>query len=52
MSKLPTNRVPVSIGVPFNFLPLIDEFANKEGLSRSEFVLQAVKEKVESLQEK
>lgn len=50
--KMPTNRVPVSVGVPFNLLPSIDETANKEGISRSEFFLQAAIEKMEKINEK
>jgi metal-responsive CopG/Arc/MetJ family transcriptional regulator len=47
MIKIPKNRVPVSIAIPFDLLVLIDENANKQGCSRSDYVVQALKDKVE-----
>jgi metal-responsive CopG/Arc/MetJ family transcriptional regulator len=47
MVKIPKNRVPVSVGIPFDLLTLIDENANKQGCSRSDYVVQALKDKVE-----
>lgn len=47
MTKLPKNRVPVSVGIPFDLLQEVDELANKENTSRSDFVVQALLEKVE-----
>lgn len=41
-------RIPVCVGIPFNLLSIVDENANCDGISRSEFVVQALKEKVEA----
>lgn len=49
--RLPKNRVPVSVSIPFNELAVIDENAYSLGLTRSDFILQAVKEKMSKLQE-
>ena len=32
MTKLPKNRVPVSIGIPFDLLQKLDEITIKEGI--------------------
>ena len=49
--RLPQNRVPVSVSIPFDELAEIDETAYSLGLTRSDFILQAVKEKMSKLQE-
>lgn len=49
--RLPKNRVPVSVSIPFDELTEIDETAYSLGLTRSDFILQAVKEKMSKLQE-
>ena len=50
--KLPKNRVPVCVGIPFNLLMEIDGYVEQEGLtSRSDFVYQAVQEKMERIKQ-
>lgn len=46
MQKLPKNRVPVSIGVPFDLLFKIDEIASNEQISRSELIVKILQEKL------
>jgi metal-responsive CopG/Arc/MetJ family transcriptional regulator len=48
--RLPKNRVPVCVGIPFNLLMEIDGYVEQEGLpSRSDFVYEAVQEKMERI---
>ncbi len=42
MSKLPKNRVPVSIGIPFDLLQIVDKTAAEKNLSRSDYVVQLI----------
>lgn len=51
MKRLPKNRVPASISFPIDLLQEVDELAYSMGLSRTDFVLMAVKEKMQKLQE-
>lgn len=47
MAKVLKNKVPVSVGIPFYLLTKVDEMAEKEDISRSDFVVQAIIEKIE-----
>jgi hypothetical protein len=47
MAKTLKNKIPVSVGIPFDLLSLIDEKAKENDLSRSDYVVQALREKVE-----
>lgn len=47
--RLPKNRVPVSVSIPFDELARIDEIAFSMNQTRSDFILQATKEKMEKL---
>ena len=48
MGKLPKNRIPVSVGIPLDLLALLDEKVVAENYaSRSEYIVQAIKEKQE-----
>lgn len=46
MKKLPRVKVPVSFCVPFDFLAEIDNRIAEGNTSRSEFIVQAIKEKL------
>jgi len=48
VKNLPKNKVPVTVGIPFDLLRQVDEKAYDENLSRSEYVVQALKEKINS----
>lgn len=50
--RLPKNRVPVSVSIPFDELAEIDETANTLNLTRSDFILQAVREEMKKIKEK
>jgi len=52
MTKLPKNKVPVTVGIPFDLLRQIDDKAFEENLSRSEYVVQALKEKISNEEQK
>lgn len=41
------NRVPVSVGIPFDLLAKVDEKANENNASRSDYVVQALREKIQ-----
>lgn len=41
------NRVPVSVGIPFDLLTKTDEKANENNVSRSDYVVQALREKIQ-----
>lgn len=45
MKKKPENRIPVSVGIPFNLLMIIDEEAEQKNLSRSEYIVQILKDR-------
>ena len=45
MSK--TNKIPVSVGIPFDLLISIEQLAKEQQLSRSEFIVNILKEKIE-----
>ena len=49
--RLPKNRIPVSISIPFDELAEIDKTAYSLDLTRSDFILQAVHEAMKKLQE-
>jgi len=51
MTRLPKNKVPVTVGIPFDLLRQIDEKASEENLSRSEYVVRALKERVSNEQD-
>ena len=51
MTKLPKNKVPVSVGIPFNLLLKIDEVADQDRISRSELIVQILKEKFKNAEE-
>lgn len=46
LRKSKINKISVSISIPLNFLEQIDERALKEHTSRSDFVVQALVEKL------
>ncbi|MBR3654874.1 MAG: hypothetical protein IKN62_05535 [Elusimicrobia bacterium] len=47
MTKLPKTCVPVSIGIPFDLLAKTDEIVEQQETSRSNYVVQALREKIE-----
>ena len=47
MKRLPKNRVPITVSIPLDFLAEIDEIVYERSISRSDYVVQALKEKVE-----
>ena len=49
--KLSKTRLPVSVSIPFNEFLKIDETANSLNLTRSNFILQAVRKEIKNLQE-
>ena len=49
--KLLKNRLSVSVSIPFNELVEIDKTANLLDLTRSDFVLQAVRKEMKNIQE-
>ena len=44
MSEVIKNRIPVSVSIPYDLLQKIDEFANKDRLSRSNFIVKILKQ--------
>ena len=46
MQKTPTTAIPVSIGIPFDLLTQIDKIAQEQNISRSGYVVLALKEKL------
>ena len=50
--ELPKNRIPVSVSIPFVELAKIDKTATSLKLSRSDFILQATREKMARLKVK
>jgi len=49
MTKLVKNKVPVTVGIPFDLLHEVDELLEGQGfqgLSRSEYVVNALREQV------
>lgn len=49
--KLPKNRVPVCVGIPFNLLAEVDEYVAEERISRSDFICLATQEKMERIKQ-
>lgn len=49
--QLPKNRIPVSVSIPFDELQTIDQTAFTLDLSRSDFILRAVMEKIKKIKE-
>ena len=47
--KLPKNRVPITASLPFDFLAEVDELAYSQGRTRSDFILEALQEKMERI---
>lgn len=47
MGALPRTKVPVCISLPINFLCMFDDHLQKIDRSRSEYVFDAIKEKME-----
>jgi len=43
--NLPKTKVPVSVGIPFDLLQETDEIVMQKKLSRSEYIVLALKEK-------
>ena len=46
MPKVTKTAVPVSIGIPFDLLNEVDELAGNMNMSRSSYVVEAIREKV------
>lgn len=49
MTKLPKNKVSVSVSIPIDFLSEIDETAYSLGQSRSEFIVNSLKKEVREI---
>lgn len=47
MTKLPRTRVPVSSAIPFDLLAEVDQKVAEDNTSRSDFIVQAIREKLE-----
>lgn len=43
MQNLPTNKVPVSVAVPFNLLSETEQFAKSKDVSRSDYIVGAIR---------
>ena len=50
-NRLPKNRVPVSVSIPFDELAEIDDTAYTMGLTRSDFILQATRAELKKVKE-
>jgi metal-responsive CopG/Arc/MetJ family transcriptional regulator len=46
MKDLPRNRIPVSTSIPFNLLAEVDEKSKLKNKSRSEYIVEAIQEKI------
>lgn len=46
MPRVTKTAIPVSIGVPFDLLNQVDELAENLNISRSSYVVEAIREKV------
>lgn len=46
MAKIRT-CIPVSVGIPYDLLAEIDELTEEQNISRSNYTVQALREKVE-----
>lgn len=44
MAELLKNRIPVSVSIPYDLLQEIDELANAEKLSRSNFIVKILQQ--------
>lgn len=51
MARLPKNKIPVSISIPIDLLAELDDCAYYENKARSEFVIEAVREKIKKMKE-
>lgn len=49
LNQLPRNTVPVNISMPFNFLFEVDKVVGELGQTRSRFIIDALKEKMERI---
>lgn len=47
MATLPRNKVPITVSIPIDFLCEFDEYLQKINKNRTEFVLDAIKEKMQ-----
>lgn len=51
MTRLPKNKVSVSVSIGLDLLTELDETAYSRSESRSEFIVDAIKEKIQRINE-
>ena len=51
MATLPKNKISISVSIPFDLLDKIDKFTHLNRITRSEFIVKAVKERLEKIKE-